>query len=818
MARAGLRLGALALAAWLALPALADPPRDSLHPGNGEVEAGPDPRGMSLLLATRRRTPSGLLYPYPPELPDLTELGDGWLWRANLEFGGFFDGGNERETRYERYRIVRDGAVADLLNLELLQPERGDYALFRAGSVGQRDQFYDFEAGRAGWLRVRGWFSGVPHRYANDAVQLYQGAGSDFLALPPSLTPAGSSLTDIAAALAAHGEGTVAVQRDRSQLALRLRLFPTLWLNAQYGLESRKGDIPYGVGFAFPDLSSFNGGALEIPEPVADHTHTARASVEWGGDAFQVNVGYNASLYRDQLESLTVEQPFDGFGAVQRARLALSPDNDWHNVHADLAANLPLRSRVTGVFSWSTSRQNDDLLPPTINDGTVGTVNLANWNTRSALSTHQAHARVDDLLAKLQLLANPWQPLRLRAGVRWADQDSDNHYIAFNPQTGEFGYIVEDGGHGQTSGAPYTGVFQPGVAGSSWRYKAIPWGQHSLLFDLGATYTMPWRSSLELLLEQEGVDRDVSERPHTRERRVTASVNTRALSFVTARFSYKFIERTGDGIDYSVYQRFETDVLPGFVPSFADGEAPHNLNQLVRPSLADLTGQRWNGRLVFALGSWSDLILTGLVRADDYGSAFGLQSDRTRNLEAEWSVQPAPWLSASVYGSLEAHTRNMGNIRGFASSSDGNAGGVNFPFANEWQVHANGSSTGLGGSVSLRPAHWVELVSSYNFLVSRERELVFANSSGALANPVLGVAPRDRLPTLRNRDHAVETSLRFELTKWLGLKLYHRYELSTVDDYHQTGLPTLVGRRVYFGHQDSDYQANFYGVAIQISH
>jgi hypothetical protein len=52
---------------------------------------------------------------------------------------------------------VRDGPLVDLLNLELLQPQRGDYALFRGGSIGRDDQFYDVEAGRAGWLRVRGW-------------------------------------------------------------------------------------------------------------------------------------------------------------------------------------------------------------------------------------------------------------------------------------------------------------------------------------------------------------------------------------------------------------------------------------------------------------------------------------------------------------------------------------------------------------------------------------------------------------------------------------------------------------------------------------
>src|SRR5262249_41117888 len=112
---------------------------------------------------------------------------------------------------------------------------------------GRDDQFYDLEAGRAGWLRVRAWFSGVPHRYASDAVQLFDGAGSESLRLPPPLTPGGSSLADIQATLDARGESKVEVQRDRTQVGARLRVAPTLWLLAQYRLESRKGEMPWGV-------------------------------------------------------------------------------------------------------------------------------------------------------------------------------------------------------------------------------------------------------------------------------------------------------------------------------------------------------------------------------------------------------------------------------------------------------------------------------------------------------------------------------------------------------------------------------------------
>ncbi|HTO05846.1 MAG TPA: hypothetical protein VMR86_02215, partial [Myxococcota bacterium] len=60
------RLALLLLFGAAALPAAADPPRDSLHPGNAEVWEDPDPQGLSLLTPYRRRTPTGIIYPYPP--------------------------------------------------------------------------------------------------------------------------------------------------------------------------------------------------------------------------------------------------------------------------------------------------------------------------------------------------------------------------------------------------------------------------------------------------------------------------------------------------------------------------------------------------------------------------------------------------------------------------------------------------------------------------------------------------------------------------------------------------------------------------------
>src|SRR5262249_47056547 len=160
---------------------------------------------------------------------------------------------------------LKDGFMLDGLNLELWRPESGDWSMLRAGSVGRADQFYDFEASRAGWLRFRASFSGVPHKYATDATTLYVVGGSEFPQLPVGPSPAGNDPAAIQAALASHAAGTVEVQRDRTQLQLKLRALPSLSFVAQYGLEDRKGAIPSSAGFTYPDFSDNIGASLEYP-------------------------------------------------------------------------------------------------------------------------------------------------------------------------------------------------------------------------------------------------------------------------------------------------------------------------------------------------------------------------------------------------------------------------------------------------------------------------------------------------------------------------------------------------------------------------
>ncbi len=209
-------------------------------------------------------------------------------------------------------------------------------------------------------------------------------------------------------------------------------------------------------------------------------------------------------------------------------------------------------------------------------------------------------------------------------------------------------------------------------------------------------------------------------------------------------------------------------------------------------------------------------MLSGRLRSTDFGPDYGLLSERARDLQAEWTLQVSPRLSASLFASVEKHQRSMRNIRGFAASPDGSAGGPTFPLANEWEVRAHGTAIGWGGGLQARPLSWLELASSYRFIVTKEQDDIEFASTTALANVNSASPIPDRYPELRSRDQAIESTARIILRPNLALRLYYRYERSSIDDFHQTNLPVVVGRRVYLGHEDGDFDSSFYGADVQM--
>ncbi len=810
------------LAGALALPAGADPPRgNALNPGALDPGAGTDPRGMTVFRETRRRSPSGLTYPYPRGAPEYAGDGD-WRWRGSAALSTFFDAGDEGEARFARFTERDDEAFLGGLSLELWNPSSGWRIDLGAGGVGRDDAFYALDVERAGWLRVRASWSRTPHLRANDARSVFVGVGGDTLELAGGLTPGGSGAgtgAAIDAVLAGIEERSLQLLRDRSHVEASLRLLPDLKLVGSWGFEDRRGVRPYGGSFSWPGSATL-GGSVETIEAIDDRTQRVRAGLEWAREWLALNLFYEGSFYRNAERDLTFDNPFQltPGSSVPRGRFASSPDNDRHNLRLDAAITLPLRSSLSAVVSWTRMEQDEDLLAPTLNSGSVGfggfAVNLDEWNSPAALSRASADAEIDTLLLNVALTSRPLRPLRLRARFQRYRLEDDTRYDALNPLNGFHGYIPEDGGH-QTVFNRRNGVFRAVTASQvgDWRFRSVPYEQVRDRYDLDASLRLGRRTRAEVSWRVEAIDREHRQIERTRSDRIRLALHTRALPRTSLRLSWETEQRDGSAVDTEAQRAFRTSSLPGYVP-FAGLSLPLGLAALERPDVSDRDRDQVEARAIVALTDGMDLSIAGRVRIDDHGAAYGLRRARSSSLSAEWSWQPSPRRGYHLFGTWDTGVRRQEGIRGVTSATP-------YVPAAAWAVTSDGRTVTLGAGLRLELVTGLELLSDWVFQLANERVDYRFASDSALAAGVTSAQAGSRFPDQQRREHVVETRLRWRLParlvgeegRWIA-ELYHRLERSLIDDFGQRDLFLRDGNRIYLGHVDGDYTVSVYGVSL----
>jgi len=796
-------------------------PGNALNPTGGDTTRATDDRGMSQLQVQRRRSPGGFLYPDPLQPDRFSALGDDWLYRGSVEFGGLWTLGDDRETRFNEYADWNNGAFLESLNFGVAQPTSGFYTEIAGGGAGRDDQYFYGELGVAGLVRLRGSFSGIPHTFATDATNLYSGAGSGVLRLPPSLTPGNNSDPEISAALQGIGQSELSLQRDRTQLSLDYRPRDDLTLFARYSHEDRDGARPFGGSLIF-DTGSEPERVVETTEPRDNRTHNVSAGLQFRSSVLLANVEYNGSIFRNGDAALTWDNPFllaafNGAENVMRGRFALAPDNHWHNAKVDVSVSLPWEGRLTTTASWGRMRQDDDLVAPTINSGLVGfvgfnAIDLDQWNDAAALPRDSADAQVDTLLLNARLHLRPLAALRLQAGIRYFDRKNDTRYTAFNPSTGQTGYIAEDGA---LNVFDLSRVFEPGTPTDDFRYRSSPYDYQKLEYEFRADYPVSGRTTISGRYRREEIDRDERERDETRENQARVSLTSRDVSWATLRASYEYRDRGGSSYDSFPNRNDYVSSLDGFIP-FLGVLPPNTLADLRKYELADR--ERHEAKLSANLlaGEAFDLSIAGRFVDEDFGAAYGLEEVRRGSVNLDLNYQPSPVAQAYLFGHFESRDRKQSSINdAFAFSDDPKAGGPVFPFRNSWKLDTDEISWGLGTGVRIRLLGRAIVDLNYLFISTEEEYHFSIASPGALGT---GLSQADDLPRLRTRSHRLTTSFRFSIVESAFLRVFYRFEHATVRDFSQQGLipenALFDSGALFLGHIDRDFDVHVIGVTL----
>jgi MtrB/PioB family decaheme-associated outer membrane protein len=759
-----------------------------------------DERGMSLLLPEPSRTPSGLLYEPPYRVPQPLRLGGDWTYRLSAEFG-FADSDDDAKVR--DYRDYRSGFLLNYFSAGVERGASGHYADLTASAVGRDDQSWLARYGRLGAFRGSAFFNKTPTLLAEDARSVFLGAGGGNLTLAPGLAPGDNTPAQIDAVLGTAGPLELGFVRKRAGLDLDVTPGEAWRLYARYAQDRKAGTRALGAAASSTPGTPF----AEVIEPIDYKTHEVFAGVQWAGEVFQANLAYAGSFFRNGIGTLTWEQPLlVGDSAVlQRGRVDLYPDNEFHNLKLDLSAALPLRGRLSGGVSVARMTQDDELIPPTVNSGVIlfPPADLANWNTPGALSQRSAGARIDTLLAHASASFSPLSDLTLQAKWRRYEEENKTRYEAFNPQTGESGYVGLDGSIINTVPNNFLSV----------QLRSVPFECNKENYGADADYRLLRRTNLSLGYEREDQECRYREHAHTEEGRVRVALNNRDLSWAAIRLSYEHARRTGDTYNSAPNSAF-------YAPS-AFLNTPQTLAELRKHDIAERDQDVANARINFLLSATMDLALSAKFVDNDYRAAYGRLEDRTGGVNIQWNWQPRPTASAYVHYGFERRRNRMASINDDPAgylSGDAMAGGAVYPLANQWEEESQDDTytVGLGFRYGLGRA---TLETAYAYLYSPYRTRYKFASDGALAGGAIAAADAgDGMPDINFRRQTFDASLRFALDKNSALRLIYTYERATYTDWHYDGLPLVLGSEaVFLGAGPRNYTASLIGLLYQYS-
>jgi hypothetical protein len=473
-----------------------------LNPAGNSFYLPYNPMGMSAFFQNSR-SPTGLLYPRPLLYPQMVQSRSNPNWWSSgwAEIGYLGTAGDTGAASFREYGDLSAGPIINSAGFLAENRDSAFYLSANVGSVGRSDQTYQLTLGKYGVFSGTLFFDSIPHVFSTNAKVLWEGAGTGHLTLPPGLTPGASTPNQVQSALAALFPGEVSLTREKAGMALTYTPHELSEVFFRFGYENREGTRPLGATFGYP----FQHGATELVEPIEYRTFDINAGARLKGETLQANLTYAGSFFRNDIPALVWDNPGlwnlpAGPYIPPQGQMALPPDNDYHTAKGDLAWAFT-RGRFAASASYASMKQNSALLPPTIGSGVIsgvtGPIDLVNWNTIGALSQDTALAEISTFNGFAQLQFNPTPQLRFNFEVRNRNEDNKTNYVAFNPLTGQYGYVALDGG--LSSFAPIlSGVYEPSVAGQRVQVRNIPFATDTLTLTAKAGYRLANRDRIEI--------------------------------------------------------------------------------------------------------------------------------------------------------------------------------------------------------------------------------------------------------------------------------------------------------------------------------
>jgi MtrB/PioB family decaheme-associated outer membrane protein len=705
------------------------------------------------------------------------------LTGLDVEGGYRFIDGDRSSAKFQEYRVLQESPYLDHLRLSLETKDKKRYIEFFTFDPFKNDQSYSLRGGKYGEYDLEIFWDQIPHVLSTTGRTAFSTTVTDnvaVLTLPPDAprtSPSAAVLTNFLNQRAVPVD--LAFTTSKGGLKLKYNLTDSLDFGVRYTFTEKEGTVPFGAGFGSP-----GGSIVELPAPLFNRTHLGEAKLQFARPGWNVGLGYTVSYFDQGIDNAIFDNPLQATNTATlsaRGRSTFDPSNQAHNVFLGGGISLPLRTRVSGKFSYGWRFQDEPFVSHTINPVIGANPVLAlpqgslDGDIRTTLVTLNATSRP---LAILPLLS-------LSGGYRFYDFDNKTPEIEF------LSHVVRD------NGAPVQDI----------RINA-PYSYTKHNAHLNGAYPILRNLNVRLGYEWERWDRNPEHRevPTSDEHTLKTSFDYTPLDWLLLRAAYR---RGWRSIDKYVPQAHHAHVVAETEPGEPElpFEAQGQSVLLRKFDEADRTRDRVE--VLASLTPLESLNFTATYSLifDDFDKArcqepttsfspcpqdtspLGLQESRGWGLGADLAYTPFSWLSLFVNYMREEFRYDQ------LSRSRAVSGATTFDFIDfNWRsVNTDTVDTyGVGADVSVIPNRldfkltWAfseadTIIRSFNPVTP---------TSGTAAQRLSATA--FNFPTDNTSLHTLIAALRYKLTKNWSIKGEYRWEQFREDNW-QTDTINLTG-------------------------
>jgi MtrB/PioB family decaheme-associated outer membrane protein len=340
----------------------------------------------------------------------------GMRLEGEVEAGGRFfleEPSKTRSAKFQEYRDVDDGLFLGRFYLRAFRPDESYSTEFEGSRWGQEDQTFSLRSGRLGLWEFGFDWDQMRHVLYTNTRFLATEPDRGVYVLPTPRPP-----------LALHNaapERDLSVRWDTAHILIKVTPTPNLDLRAEYTRIRKDGDRPMGMAFGSPGNNFY-----EVIEPIEHTIHDFRIQGVYAADVWQVQWGYNLSVFDNDERRIIADNPCfanaaqcgagdGGAAAPARGQSSLPPSNMAHTFHLAAGVTLPMRSRIHGNFAYSLRLQNDSFLPHTINPALAGDPDLR-------LPQKSLNGNVQIINLNIVGTTRPWSPVTFTGKYRLYEQ------------------------------------------------------------------------------------------------------------------------------------------------------------------------------------------------------------------------------------------------------------------------------------------------------------------------------------------------------------------------------------------------------------